>query len=280
MHLDSAGERFGVVLATRRAGSFLLRESRYPARLGLPDHHHSEPYFSFVVRGEIHERDPRREILYRRGSLHFHPSQDPHRGETGPEGATVLSLTASGRVALRLDRLPAARAPESPTAAALAARGAHEFRATDSASDLALEALCLEIAAAHLRGACQAHHPAPPAWLEQVCELLHAARDRQVSLGDLSAEAGVHPANLARVFRRHHGCTPGAYLRRLRIEAARRALIETLDPIADIALAAGFSSQAHFTRVFHRMMGGSPARYRRSERTATRRSDRSRTLAV
>ena len=62
----------------------------------------------------------------------------------------------------------------------------------------------------------------------------------------------------------------GSYLRRLRVEHARLGLIESDLPIAELALAAGFSSQAHFTRVFRRLVGTTPAAYRRG-RPARRR---------
>jgi AraC family transcriptional regulator len=78
--------------------------------------------------------------------------------------------------------------------------------------------------------------------------------------------AQVHPAHLARVFRRHFGSSPGGYVRRLRIERAQVALATTDEPIAAIALSAGFASQAHFTHAFHRMVGIPPGTYRRQLR--------------
>ena len=80
---------------------------------------------------------------------------------------------------------------------------------------------------------------------------------------ELAAHAGVHPSHLARSFRRHLGCSPGAYLRRLRLERACEALAETRASILAIALEAGFSGQAHFTRAFHRTMGLPPGAYRK-----------------
>jgi AraC-like DNA-binding protein len=52
-------------------------------------------------------------------------------------------------------------------------------------------------------------------------------------------------------------------LRQLRVEWAAQQLRETTSPIAEISCAAGFSDQSHFTRVFGRAMGVSPAAYRR-----------------
>lgn len=262
MRIPSAGEQFGTVLATRQAGRFFLRESRYAPSLGMPSHHHDAPYFSFVVRGAIRESGRRREHLYEAGSLHFHPAADPHSGRTGPLGLTCLSVVPHGRLSLRLDFRAPMIGHEPPALAALATRAYREFHASDSASDLALEALCMEIAAAHLRASADRDRAAPPRWLAEARDFLHARLDRPVPLAELAAVAGVHPAHLARTFRLHLGSTPGAYLRRLRIERARHALATSTDPIATIALAMGFSSQAHFTRTFHRLVGLPPAAYR------------------
>ena len=268
MLISSAGERFGTVVGTRQAGRFLLRESRYAPAMIMPAHHHDAPYFSFVVRGAIEERSRRRDHLYEGGSLHFHPGHDPHSVRTGPEGTTCLSLVPDGRLAVRLDAQPPVVGREPSPIAALATRGYREFRASDSASALALEALCLEITAAHLRATAGRASAAPPPWLMDARDFLHAHVDRPVTLAELALGAGVHPAHLARAFRCHFECTPGEYLRRLRIERARQALTTSDDAIAGIALAAGFSSQPHFTRVFHRLVGIPPAAYRRLHRRA------------
>jgi AraC family transcriptional regulator len=266
MRIDSAGVRFGTVLATREVGRFVLRESRYAPDLRLPRHDHADPYFSLVVRGSVHERDPRREASYSTGSLHFHPGADPHSGHTEAEGLTCLSVVPKGRLGLLLDARMTAQAAEAPDLAAMATRCHREFGASDAASDLALEALCLELVAASLRARPDSRRSEAPCWLSEARDFLHAHLDRRVTVSELAAVAAVHPAHLARVFRRHLGCSPGAYLRRLRVERARRALEATREPIAAIALSAGFASQAHFTRTFHRLVGMPPGAYRRSAR--------------
>jgi AraC family transcriptional regulator len=264
LRIDSAGVRFGTVIATRDVGRFQLRESRYPAGLDAPRHDHAEPYFSLVVHGLLRERDPRRETCYEAGSLHFHPGADPHSAQVGPTGLVCLSVTPSGSIARLLDaRLPARAPSDSPALATLASRCLHELDRDDTASDLALEAHCLELVAVSLRRTSPARRGAPPRWLDEARDYLHAHVDRRVSLAGLARAVGVHPAHLARVFRAHLGLAPAGYLRRLRIERARRALTATRAPIAEIALDAGFASQAHFTRTFHRLIGLSPARYRR-----------------
>jgi AraC family transcriptional regulator len=261
----SAGEQFGQVLRTRHAGQFLLRESRYRAALRMPMHFHPRAYLSFVVRGSLREHTGRQDHQYETGSLHFHPAGDPHADSMGEVGATCLSIVPLGQAEARLGRavLPPPPGVAPFSLGLIAGRCHRELRATDSASDLALEALALELVARLLRS------PPPrerrmPAWLLEVRDYLHAHAHERIWLAELSALAGVHEAHLVRAFRCHLGATPGAYVRGLRIDHARRALLGSEAPIADLALAAGFSSQAHFTRVFHRLVGATPAAYRRA----------------
>ncbi len=258
----SAGEYFGQVLHTREA---VFRESRYPGSLRMPMHYHPRPYFSYVAGGGIRERDARGEHEYGPGSVHFHPAGDPHAGRMGADGTTCLSVILAGELAARLGTPSAARFPRlEGSPAARLARGCHrELRATDSASDLALEALALEPVATLLRA------PGPrergtPRWLLDVRDHLHAHFLERVRRAELSALADIHEVHLVRAFRRRFGATPGAYVRRLRVDHACRALLDPDVSVAELALAAGFASQAHFTRVFHRLVGTTPAAYRRA----------------
>jgi AraC family transcriptional regulator len=82
-------------------------------------------------------------------------------------------------------------------------------------------------------------------------------------VAEIARAAGVHPVYLARTFREHHGMTIGEYVRKLRIEHACRLISTTGAPLSEIALAAGFCDQSHFSRTFKRVTGSSPAEYRR-----------------
>jgi AraC family transcriptional regulator len=95
---------------------------------------------------------------------------------------------------------------------------------------------------------------------------VHDGFTERWSLAELAAAASVSADHLARAFRRHQGCTVGEYVRRLRVELACRLLAESEEPLAQVALAAGFSDQSHFTKVFRRRMGTTPAAFRKLQR--------------
>jgi AraC family transcriptional regulator len=261
----SAGETFGQVLRTRTVGRFHFRDSRYGASLELPAHSHPNPYAAFVVEGDVIERSPAGERRYGAGSVHFHPPGDPHAGRIGARGARCLSIIVAGEVwRSRALRRPAwARASSGGRATRLARDCHREMRRIDSASDLVLEALAFELIATLVGDPLRRDRRAPR-WLVDLRDHLHERFLDPIRLADLAAIADIHEVHLVRAFRRHFGATPGAYVRGLRIEHARRALAETDTPIAELALASGFSSQAHFTALFHRLAGTTPAAYRRA----------------
>ena len=58
------------------------------------------------------------------------------------------------------------------------------------------------------------------------------------------------------------GVAPHYFMTRRRIERAKELLLHSDQPLAEIALAVGFSSQAHFTDQFRKMTGSTPLRFR------------------
>ena len=150
--------------------------------------------------------------------------------------------------------------------AALARRVYQEFRQADDAAPLAVEGLILELLAAVSRSRGESLPNGVASWLGEARDRLHADVAARPSLAELAAGVGVHPVTLARAFRRAFGCTVGEYLRRLRIERAAEQLATGSQPLAEIALAAGFADQSHFSNVFRRRVGMSPSAYRREVR--------------
>ena len=86
--------------------------------------------------------------------------------------------------------------------------------------------------------------------------------DRVRSVADLARKAGMSPRNFARRFRAETGTTPAVWLRDLRLEAARRRLVESSDGVSRIAARAGFGSERTLRRVVGQSEGVSPAGYR------------------
>ncbi|TCJ95620.1 GlxA family transcriptional regulator [Nocardia alba] len=84
------------------------------------------------------------------------------------------------------------------------------------------------------------------------------------SVSALARRAAMSPRHFTRLFTDEVGEAPGAYVERIRTEAARRQLEETDDTITVIAARCGFGSAESLRRNFVRRLGISPDRYRKS----------------
>jgi transcriptional regulator GlxA family with amidase domain len=90
---------------------------------------------------------------------------------------------------------------------------------------------------------------------------------------DLSIEAlarRVHmsPRTFFRAFQRETGVTPGRFVERVRVEAARRLLEESSRGVSDVATRCGFGSAETMRVAFRRTLGVSPNGYRSRFSTA------------
>jgi AraC-like DNA-binding protein len=82
---------------------------------------------------------------------------------------------------------------------------------------------------------------------------------------DLAAEVGMSASHFSRLFRRAFGTSPIDWLRRERINHAKRRLLETNDPIEWIAGQVGYHDRFFFSKDFKRMTGMTPREFRKQE---------------
>ena len=100
-----------------------------------------------------------------------------------------------------------------------------------------------------------------PRAVRRAIEYLSEHCDRNVALSELAAAAELDGFLLTREFTRSVGIPPHAYHLQRRIRAAQRCLAVG-ESVTDVAQQLGFSDQAHLTRLFKRLVGVTPGRYR------------------
>ncbi|QPC85558.1 helix-turn-helix domain-containing protein [Mesorhizobium sp. NBSH29] len=99
--------------------------------------------------------------------------------------------------------------------------------------------------------------------LAQAIRIMETHVDKPLTISAIARRTGVTARTLELIFKASIGETPGAYYLRLRLNAARRLVLDTRVPMAEIAERAGFSSAATFSRAFSRTFGQPPVRLRR-----------------
>jgi AraC family transcriptional regulator len=262
------GEFYGQTLKNHNAPGFSLSETRYAPGSRLAAHSHESPYFGFILRGTYTERYGRGTRTCHPSMLVFHPAGELHAQHFGSAVAQLFRVEVNHARLRDLEqstvRLEHPADFQDSTTINLARRLYREFAAPDAVSQLAIEGLGLELIAAvariswpRLRTSRQ-----PPPWLEQAREIIKSRFLEQLKLGEIARAVGVHPVTLAREFRRFGGCTIGEMVRRERIQFACREILRPAVKLADVAMAAGFYDQSHFSRAFKLMTGLTPTQFR------------------
>lgn len=85
-----------------------------------------------------------------------------------------------------------------------------------------------------------------------------------ISVEDIAAECGISAGHFTKAFFQATGLTPHQWILHARIDMAKELLKQDLD-IASVATSCGFADQSHLTRVFKKIAGSSPARWRKND---------------
>ncbi|HYC62823.1 MAG TPA: AraC family transcriptional regulator [Thermoanaerobaculia bacterium] len=247
-----------------------LQEIVYPSGTDLPRHAHPTAGFCLVLDGTYAERYGARSLNCGPRTVTFSPAGAEHRNvfTQAPSHCFTIDVAPSW-----IDRLGASSmvladpmAVDGGTLAPIAERLLREWRHRDDSSPLIVEGLVLELIGNAARNARVPIEGKASAAIRRARELLEAHYVEAISLADVAMATGRHPVYVAAQFRRVYGETIGDFVRRLRVEHACRELARSERPLADVALVSGFANQSHFTRVFKRAIGMTPAAYRNLQR--------------
>ncbi|MCF7675264.1 MAG: AraC family transcriptional regulator [Akkermansiaceae bacterium] len=86
--------------------------------------------------------------------------------------------------------------------------------------------------------------------------------DRDLSRDDLARHVGVSAGHLSQLLKERTGRSFVEMLREVRVQAAAELLLETDQPLAEVAAACGFCDQSYMTHVFRDLRGMTPKQYR------------------
>lgn len=102
--------------------------------------------------------------------------------------------------------------------------------------------------------------------LAQSREYIDARLGDRFSAADVAAYVGMSADHFTRIFKQCTGMTPHQFVIRCRVDRATRLLSETNKPIVQISYECGFADQVHLTRVFGRIVGTTPAAFRKQKK--------------
>ncbi|HSM92345.1 MAG TPA: AraC family transcriptional regulator [Anaeromyxobacteraceae bacterium] len=238
---------------------------------------HTHPAWSFVVpfddRGRV--RIDGRLVRARAGRLYAYGPGVPHTELVDGEPSRFAAVFVAPRLLRRALRdygdvaLPAGRA-ESFAAPPEIVTVVREMLVEQSARlpghgallDAAAQRLVHLILRAVLGVRRRTERVPERAAILRAVELADGHAGEPLGVGDLAAAAGMSPFHFAREFKRETGRAPRDYLRRARLERAKRLLAGDARPITDVAMECGFASASHLATAFRRAFRMAPSRYR------------------
>jgi AraC family transcriptional regulator len=101
--------------------------------------------------------------------------------------------------------------------------------------------------------------------LHRAIDYMEAHLSTPLRLDEVAAAVGISAFHFARAFKAATGSSPHQFLIERRIERAKELLAMDNASLADIAFCVGFSSQAHMTTAFQKLLGRTPGQLRRTQ---------------
>jgi transcriptional regulator GlxA family with amidase domain len=98
----------------------------------------------------------------------------------------------------------------------------------------------------------------------KILGLVEASLERGVRITELAGSIRLSPTHFSRAFKTHFGRCPRRYILERRVARAQHLMLASDRRLCDVALACGFTDQAHLSRMFRRLVGAAPNAWRRA----------------
>jgi AraC-like DNA-binding protein len=256
------GEFFGQTNETLRFGGLTITDTEYTHPF-VDRHYHENPYFTFLLQGNMTEGNKKEIYDCAAGTLLYHHWQDSHYN-TKPDVFTrgfhiEISEDWFDKNQLLKDKTEGSFNIKNPAVKLLMYRIFKETKSIDNSCEISVDQILLDIF--HEIDGLKTSRDKNPLWVQQIDEILHETFMEKLNLSDLAKILNIHPIHLSRDFKKYFHCTLGEYLRKLKVENSLKILNE-FESLSEVALECGFSDQSHFIRCFKENIGITPLKFR------------------
>ncbi len=270
MRISNKGKYYGAKNIELSLDKILLSQYNYSIET-TPWHYHENPYFMFVLHGEMIDNNKKVQSYLPAGSLMFNNWQEQHFGKRHSAEAAGfhVEFERSWIKENSIDRkiFEGSQKIDDPNIQLLLSKLYYEFLIADKYSEVAINLLLLRICdSIGLRN--NTVEKTVPSWVNRLKEILHYDSTK-FSLKSLSEELGVHPVHISRAAPKYLSVSLGEYVRKLKLRKAMSLLLDSNLSLVEIAYQAGFSDQSNFNHVFKSYYKLSPGSFRRKVRIKT-----------
>lgn len=213
------GEFFGQTNETLHFGGVTITDTEYTHPF-VDWHYHENPYFTFLLQGNMTEGNKKEVYDCTAGTLLYHHWQDSHYN-TKPDVFTrgfhiEISEDWFEKFQLLKDKTEGSFNIKNPAVKLLMYRIFNETKSIDSSFEISVDQTLLNIF--HEIAGSKNNKEKNPHWVKQIDEILHEAFKEKLNLSDLAKIVNIHPIHLSRDFPKYFHCTLGEYLRKLKVE--------------------------------------------------------------
>lgn len=265
MKISTKGQYYGNLNSELECKGALLTRYNYDGER-TPWHYHENPYFMFVLDGNMIDGNKKGKNLLPAGSLMFTNWQEVHYGAKHSDKASGFHLELERNWFEQYDIEPSdiegSLHLENPIVKTLMTKIFLEFNKNDMQSRLSIEALIVDMIETMKKSGC-ALSSKKPVWTHKVQELIMDS-EIDYSLSSLGEELNIHPVHLSREFHRYFGSTFGQYIRRLKLQKAINLMSTKKYSLTEVCYQCGFYDQSHFISNFKSVYQMTPSKFMQS----------------
>lgn len=240
-----------------------------------PWHYHQNPYFTFIIYGNMIEERKNGSVACSSNTLLFHNNQEPHCNiyKSGFVQGLQVELEDSWFKNYFIEKKihEGSQEIKNPALKKLFQKIYQEAYTNDCSSKISIQTLLMQC----LPGLATERYKRsikPPKWTDKLVELFNDRFNEPLHLADIAVELDVHPVTISKEFPRYFNSNFGEYLRKIRIERSIHLILTSGSSFADVAYSCGFADQSHFVRTFKNYTGLTPLKFKKSIRNMTNKS--------
>lgn len=262
MKVLKKGEYYGSMKKKMNVDGILLSEYSYEQK-NTEWHFHENPYFMYVLQGNLFDSNKKNETQCVPGSLMFLNWEDKHHNSKHSQEAGGFHIEIDQNWFSKLDGCLEIQEGsfeiKNPKIHLMINHLYKEFHLADDLSQLGIEASIYNLLNC-LSLDFKMTDKQPP-WFRRLLQILHE-ENMNVNLGGLSEILGVHPVHISRTASKYLGMTLSEYTRIHRIKKALDLMRCRDLSLTEISYLSGFSDQSHFSKSFSNVMGKTPSDFR------------------
>ena len=124
--------------------------------------------------------------------------------------------------------------------------------------------LGIDVTRANATAACSCPRAGLPSWqANRLRSYIESKLDSTIRATDLAGVVRLSTSHFFRAFRKSFGESPAAYIMKRRVLRAQGLMLKSRMPLSQVALDCGMCDQSHLSRAFSRIVGITPAAWRR-----------------